>query len=284
VSIAPHPPKTVIYAERDTGPLALDLFSPAAPGNRCAVLVLHGGGWRAGAKEGVHDRAAALAAAGFTALAVQYRLLGTAPWPAPLEDAASALAWVRANAGALGIDPGRVAVQGHSAGGHIALMTGTLDPAERPAAIAAFYPATGFYPAAPPAPASPGRRPAIGLDELGRVPGWMLFPPGATAAELDAASPVTLADAGFPPTVFLHGTADSVLSPRSSIALHERLVALGVPSDLHVYAGRGHEFDRAPSMTAATAAATASFLDQFVTRPAETAEEPGRYPFPAAPR
>ena len=284
MSTSAKPFQTVAYADRETGKLSLDVFAPAAPSARCAVVVFHGGGWRFGFKEAVHDRAAALAAAGFTAVAAQYRLLDTAPWPAPLHDAADVLAWVRRNAESLDIDHGNVVVQGHSAGGHIALMTGTLEPAQRPAAIAAFYPPVGFYPAEPPPPAEPPAMPAIELDELGRIPSWMLFPPGTATVELDAASPFSCADAGFPPTAIFHGTDDTLVSPRSSIALHQRLVTLGVPCDLHVYAGLGHEFDMAPSMTAVTAAATASFLARYVTRHAEAADEARRFPFPPSPQ
>src|SRR6201996_8076586 len=177
--------ETAVYATRGTTELAVDIFRPTAASRRCAVLVLHGGAWRVGAKEAVHDRAAALAAQGFTALAVQYRLLDAAPWPGALEDAAAALAWTRANAARLDIDAEKVAVQGHSAGGHIALMTGTLPAADRPAAVIAYYPAIGFFPADP--PAAPRFASADEADDLGRLPGWMLFPPEAAQADLDAA-------------------------------------------------------------------------------------------------
>lgn len=270
--------ETVAYATHGTTDLFLDIFPPAAGSRRCAVLVLHGGAWRVGAKEAVHDRAAALAAQGFTALAVQYRLLDAAPWPAALADATAALAWTRSNAARLGVDVGQVVVQGHSAGGHIALLTGSLSSAERPAAIVAYYPVIGFYPAAP--PADGGLIPPPGADELGRAPSWMLFPPEATQADLDAASPITLADANFPPTILLHGTADKALDSRSSLALHRRLLELGVPADLHLFAGRDHEFDRAPSLTTATAAMAASFLTRFVTDKDESDAEALRFPFP----
>jgi acetyl esterase/lipase len=275
--------ETAIYATHGSADLALDIFPPTAGSRRCAVLVFHGGAWRRGAKEFVHDRAAALAAAGFTALAVQYRLLDVAPWPGALEDAVAALGWARANAARLGVDPGRVVAQGHSAGAHIALMTGTLDRAERPAAIVAYYPPIGFYLAPPPAgdpTAGPAERPPSQFDELGRVPGWMLLPREATQAEVDAASPITLADADFPPTIIQHGTADTALSTRSSIALHDRLTDLGVPAELHIYAGRDHEFDRAPSMTAVTTAVSASFLARTVTDREASEAEAAEFPFP----
>lgn len=70
------------------------------------------------------------------------------------------------------------------------------------------------------------------------------------------------------------------IASRSNIALHRCLVDLGVPSDLHVYAGRDHEFDRAPSMATVTTAATASFLRRFVTDRKQLDKEARRFPFP----
>ena len=273
---------TCAYSRAEAGELSLDVFSPVSNSRRSAVLLFHGGGWRAGAKEDVHARTAALAAQGFVGIAVQYRLLDAAPWPAPLADAKAALSWVRNRADELGIDPARVAVQGHSAGGHIALMTGTVDRQDRPAAIVAFYPPAGFYPAEPPLPTSPGSpptRPVAELDDLGQVPSWILFPPGTADADLIAASPIAIADAAFPPTILFHGTADSAIATAASVALHQRLNKLGVPSDLHIYAGRDHEFDLAPSMLEATVAATASFLDRVVVRRPELDDEAEQFSF-----
>jgi acetyl esterase/lipase len=259
--------------------LALDVFRPDTNNRRCAVVVLHGGGWRGGAKEFVHTRAAALAAQGFTAVAAQYRLLDVAAWPAALDDVAATCGWVREHADTLGVEPANLVVQGHSAGAHLALMAGMFDAALRPAAVVAYYPPIGFHDV--PAPTEPGALPfPLPLDEVGRVPGWMLLPAGAGAAELRAASPYDLVDESFPPTIIFHGTADVAVDRRSSIALHQRLLDLGVPSDLHFYAGRNHEFDRAPSMTTATVAATTSFLERFVIDRERMDAEERQFPFP----
>lgn len=273
--------ETAVYARPGGTELALDVFRPAAETNDCAALLFHGGGWRHGAKEMVHAQAAALAAHGFTGIAVQYRLLDDAAWPAQLDDTVAACAWVRDNAGELGVDPDRLVVQGHSAGAQMALMTGTLAAAVRPAAIVAYYPAIGFHPVAP--PADPHALPfPLELDELGRVPSWMLFPPGTPQADLDAASPIALLHEDFPPTIIFHATADKLIGIGSSITLHQRLVDLGVPTDLHIYAERDHAFDRAPSMTEATVRATASFLERTVTRRQESQAEARRFGFPPA--
>jgi acetyl esterase/lipase len=69
------------------------------------------------------SRSAALAARGYTVIQVQYRLLGHAPWPAPVTDVRSALRWVTGHAGELGVRPDSFVLWGHSAGGHIALTT-----------------------------------------------------------------------------------------------------------------------------------------------------------------
>lgn len=255
------------------------MFAPAGRSRRCAVLLLHGGGWRSGSRVMVHTRARALAEHGFIALAVQYRLRDEAPWPAPLADIGAALRWVRDNSGQLGIDPGQVVVQGHSAGGHIALMSGTLEADVRPAAIAAYYPAVGFYPAAPPAdglrllPPDP--------DGYGRVPSWMLFPPGTDSSELDLASPLELITPQFPPTVLFHGTADTVIAVRSSIGFHQRLLEHDVSTELHVHADRDHEFDQASAMLAATTRATAYFVERTVLRREEAQAEARRFAFPS---
>lgn len=273
--------ETAVYARHGATELALDVFRPRTESNNCAVLLFHGGGWRAGAKEMVHAQAGALAAHGFTAVAVQYRLLDAAPWPAQLDDTIAACAWARDNAGELGVDPDRLVVQGHSAGAQMALLTGTLDAGVRPAAIVAYYPPIGFHPAPPPADPTAPPFP-LELDDLGRAPSWMLFPPGTPQADLDAASPITLLHEDFPPTIILHGTADKLIGIGSSITLHQRLVDLGVPTDLHIYAERDHAFDMAPSMTEATARATVSFLERVVTRREESEAEARRFAFPPA--
>jgi acetyl esterase len=70
-------------------------------------------------------------------IAVQYRLMPDAAWPAPLDDALAAARWVRANAEALAVDRDRIALSGDSAGAYLAIAaTGELNRAE-PGAICA---------------------------------------------------------------------------------------------------------------------------------------------------
>lgn len=264
-----HNFETTPYSASGADGPALDVFRPTTASRHCAVLLFHGGGWRSGSKQDVHARAAALADLGFTALAVQYRLLDSAPWPAPLADAIGALRWVRAQAGALDIDPDQVVVQGHSAGAHLALMTGTIVVEERPAAIVAFAGPIGFHLAEAPEDGSP----LPGLDDIGRAPSWKLFPNGTPEADLVSASPIRLIDDHFPPTILFHGAADQTVNPRSSLVFHQRLIERGIPSDLHIYAERDHGFDRAPSLLDVVVPAATSFIERTVTHRAERLQE-----------
>lgn len=121
------------------GALYLDLLLPKtadlpktdgpkkADGLRPAVVYLHGGGWRGGERSaGMFPWISPqLAAHGFVAANVTYRLSGVASFPAQLHDVKAAVRWLRANADTLGIDRGRIGVWGDSAGGQLAALLGT---------------------------------------------------------------------------------------------------------------------------------------------------------------
>ncbi|MBF6210722.1 alpha/beta hydrolase [Nocardia puris] len=86
-----------------------------------ALLYLHGGGFVLGTLDGVDELCRAIAArTGWAVISLEYRLAPEAPYPAALEDAVDAFAWLRASATSLGIDPAAIAVGGDSAGGNLA--------------------------------------------------------------------------------------------------------------------------------------------------------------------
>jgi acetyl esterase/lipase len=124
----------IAYADRDGTPLLLDVYLPTSGTPPFpAVLLFHGGAWTYGIS-GPMDMAgpaAALAADGYAAFNIAYRLTGDPAgahvWPDQLDDAQQAVRWVRANAERYGIDPNRVAAYGHSAGGHLASHLGVRE-------------------------------------------------------------------------------------------------------------------------------------------------------------
>lgn len=105
------------------GPIRLRAYAPVAAGGEplATLIYFHGGGFVVGDLD-THDGLCRLLVAegGFRVIAVDYRRAPEHKWPAPLEDAAAAFRYVFDNASHLGVDAGRIAVGGDSAGGHLA--------------------------------------------------------------------------------------------------------------------------------------------------------------------
>jgi acetyl esterase len=126
---------------------------PSAPPAGAGCLVyFHGGGWVVGSIES-HDRTcrALASGAGIVVVSVDYRLAPEHPFPAPALDAVAATRWVFENARALGVDAGRVAVGGDSAGGNLAAVVAQAlrGEARRPVFQLLVYPATDLTRAMP---------------------------------------------------------------------------------------------------------------------------------------
>ena len=106
------------------GELRARLYSPRGASQRApGLLFLHGGGWTIGDLD-THDNVCRYLAveAGCRVLALDYRLAPEHPYPAAVEDAEAALAWLLGHAAEVGVDPARVAVGGDSAGGNLATV------------------------------------------------------------------------------------------------------------------------------------------------------------------
>jgi len=104
------------------GPIRARLYTPPGAQDPAPLLVyLHGGGWVIGDLDTHDDPCRFLAAnTGAKLLSVDYRLAPEHPFPAAAEDAFAAFGWAAANGERLGVDAGRIAVGGDSAGGNLA--------------------------------------------------------------------------------------------------------------------------------------------------------------------
>jgi acetyl esterase/lipase len=112
-------------------------YRRSASDTGAAVLYLHGGGMIVGSVpifDGPVSRY--VARTGVPMLSVQYRLAPEHPHPVPVEDAYAGLTWLAGHAGQLGIDPGRIAVMGDSAGGGLAAGVAILSRDRQGPAIA----------------------------------------------------------------------------------------------------------------------------------------------------
>jgi acetyl esterase/lipase len=106
----------------------MDILQPPHPArkNRVGVLVIHGGGWVEGTKEGALSFCLPLVAQDFVVANVEYRLAGAAPAPAAIQDVLAAAKWFHDHAADYRLDPNRIVALGFSAGGHLALLSGML--------------------------------------------------------------------------------------------------------------------------------------------------------------
>jgi len=116
------------YGKRD---LHVDLFCPEKAGKYPVLILIHGGGWRAGEKSMEVPMAQMIAAKGFVTIAVEYQLSLEAKYPAAVHNIKAAIRWLRANAEKYNIDPERIAISGTSAGGQLAMLVGMTPGIEK---------------------------------------------------------------------------------------------------------------------------------------------------------
>ncbi|MDV3130246.1 alpha/beta hydrolase [Mycobacterium sp. 21AC1] len=198
-------------------PLTLDLHVPVTGGRAPVVVYAHGGGFVGGVKE--MGPWASLPANGFAVASIDYRLSGEARYPEPIEDVSAAIGWVRANAGPYGLDAGRIAGWGSSAGGYLMAMAALRDAADLSALVL-------HYPLTDPVGVEAVRSFFCGLDDDGLV----------TASVANA---VRHADR-LPPMHLSHGDSDRRCGLQHSIGLHRAASDAGGVSVLNVVAGADH--------------------------------------------
>jgi alpha-L-fucosidase 2 len=211
--------KDVVYGTAGGEKLLLDVYRPAAPGPHPAVIAIHGGGWRGGDKSGDKGLGDGLTANGIACFSLDYRLAPKHTYPAQVLDVARAVRWVRAHAKQYDIDPNRLATFGGSAGGHLSLMLGVIQPgdfqspddpnkalsAKVQCVVDLFGPADFRDPKQwPPAILK------LVQDFLGTAS------PAAAPAEWAEASPITHVTRASAPTLMIHGDADSIVPLQQS--------------------------------------------------------------------
>lgn len=229
--------RDVAYVKRGETEIKCDVYVPDGAGPFPGVLVVHGGAWRIGNKLQMMKFARALAAEGFTSVAINYRLAPEHPFPAQIEDCKSAVRWMRKNAAMYKIDPARIGAVGYSAGGHLVALLGTTDSS------------CGLE-----GPDADGTSTRLQCVVAGGAPcDFRSTPPnsaglafwlGCTRAEkpqaYELASPANFVTKDDPPTLFFHGDADKLVPILGAKAMMQSLTEAGIPTRMHVVEGADH--------------------------------------------
>lgn len=234
----------------------LDLYRPSSPpadGKLLGgIVMIHGGGWVGGDKAASREfnLGTTLAKAGYVCVSVNYMMDAGKRWPTNLHDCKNGVRFLRKQAEKYHVDPDRIGVIGGSAGGHLALM------------VAYTTDVPGLEPASP----HPGLSSRVGAvvnlygitnvltrrktDEQGTPIGeprdtTALFKASRTEdPELwRLASPVSHVSKSSPPTLILHGTADTTVDRDQATELASKLKEAGVDHELILIDGIGHTFD-----------------------------------------
>lgn len=232
------------FASRDGATLYMDIFRPTAIEQPVAAVVLvHGGFWLFGERSDMHKWAADLAGQGYTAAAIDYRVIPQGgQYPAPVADVAMAVRHLRQHADELSIDPQRIALFGISAGAHLALLValagdaGKFDPtlpmneSTDIRAVVEMNGPTDFL---------------VDLQTAAFWQGWLVACfLGGDRSELpqrwQEASPVTHVRADGPPVFILHGTQDSIVPIAQGRSLRDTLEAAGQPHEYFELPEEGH--------------------------------------------
>ena len=265
--------QTYCYKQVGDCKIYADVHRHGEEKNRPAIVWIHGGALISGHRENLQPvQLGKYLGAGFNVISIDYRLAPETKLKFIIEDLRDAFKWARQRGPALaGIDPDRIAVVGHSAGGYLALMSGFCAK-PRPRAIVSFYGygdiAGEWYSRPDPFYA---RQPAVARDEAYGVVGHGVISE-ATSRErfrfylycrqtglwpnevaghdpikqpkaFDPFCPIRNVTRKYPPTLLLHGDQDTHVPYAQSVLMAQKLEQHRVEHELITMTNRGHGFD-----------------------------------------
>jgi acetyl esterase/lipase len=230
----------IVYQGANNQPLKLDIWYQHDIKTPSPTLVyIHGGGWIFGTKEGSVLQFLPFLEKGWTVVNVEYRMANSSLAPAAVEDTRCALRWVYRNAAQWHFDTGKIVLMGHSAGGHLSLITGMLpdgsgldnqcygDEKLNVAAIINWYGITDVNDV------------IKGSNLKNYAVMWMGSQQNAEEIARRV-SPLTYVRAGLPPILTIHGDKDDVVPYSHATRLKEALDNAKVPNQLLTIKGGGH--------------------------------------------
>ena len=230
----------IVYQGANNQLLKLDVWYQHDVKTPSPTLVyIHGGGWIFGTKEGSILQFLPFLEKGWTVVNVEYRMASSSLAPAAVEDTRCALRWIYRNAQQWHFDTNKIVLMGHSAGGHLSLITGMLpegtgldnqcygDEKLNVAAIINWY----------------GITDVSDLIKGSNLKNYAVMWIGSQQNAEEVArrvSPLTYVRAELPPILTIHGDHDDVVPYSQATRLQEALNKAKAPNQLLTIKGGGH--------------------------------------------
>ena len=237
--------RDIEYTNPDNQHLQLNLARPkTGSGPFPVVLCIHGGGFRAGSREGYNKLCFTFAQHGYVAATASYRLAPKYQFPAAVYDVKAAVRWLRANAAKYHLDPARIGVTGGSAGGHLVQFLGVTagvkeyegdgGNAGQSSAVACVV---NFY-----GPSDFTKSYGKSVDAHEVLPLWFGGNLEQERQKHIIGSPLPWVTPHAAPTLLVHGTEDKYVAYEQAVWMRDRLKACGVEVELLTLEGAGHGF------------------------------------------
>jgi acetyl esterase/lipase len=230
-------PRQLFYTEERDRNSQLDFYPSGISGYRPCILVIHGGSWKSGNNKQLPELNTLLSKQGYHVAAINYALAPAFQYPAPVQAVREAIAYLKANAVSLHIDPTRFVLLGRSAGAQIALMSAyTLhDPAIR--GVIDFY-GPGDMVWGYSIPSNP-----LVMNSRKVMEDYLGGTYQTHRSNFEASSPVLHVTAQSPPTLLIHGKNDALVAYEHSRRLNTRLGTERVNHYLLTLPWATHGFD-----------------------------------------
>lgn len=248
--------KDIVFKKTSEGELKLHFFMPPKADvgtavQKPCVVFFFGGGWKSGSYLQFVPQAEYLASRGIVAASADYRILSihkTLPDKA-VEDAKSAIRWVRGHADELGIDPNKIIAAGGSAGGHLAACTALVSAYDAPTddkSVSSKPNAMVLF------------NPAMNIATLFKERATS-GTPGITLEMAEAITPNSFVTKETPPAILFFGSEDKL--KLGADEYRQKALALGLQAEMWVAPGQGHGFfNKEPWLQV-----TARQMDVFLT-------------------
>jgi acetyl esterase len=225
----------IVYKILDGATLKLHVYKPKSFDEQTlhnVIIFFHGGGWNNGSHKAFKRQSMYFASRGMVAISAEYRLKnthGTTPYDA-VEDAKSAIRYVRKHANKFKINPNTITAGGGSAGGHLAASCGLLkmwdnndedlSVSSKPNALVLLNPVLD-----------------LGPDHYAHK---------RFGKDFKLLSPMQNISENAPPTIILVGTEDRILPVPTVKKYQSTMQSFGNRCDVVLYEGQGHAFFAKP--------------------------------------